>query len=103
MPPGYGEVLFDIKVNGGNGPRMLQQALNTLFQKNWQLTEDGIIGMKTLQAMEDEGKAGLIAFLHAREIRYRELAQEKPAMAKFLDGWLARNRDLKTFVLPLLA
>jgi lysozyme family protein len=103
MPPGYGEVLFDIKVNGGNGPRMLQQALNKLLPDNEKLTVDGIIGARTLQAMNDEGKAGLLVFLQLRENRYRELAREKPQMAKFLNGWLARNRDLKIFVLSVPA
>ena len=101
MPDGYGEVLFDIHINGGNGPLMLQQALNTLLPKDRQLTVDGMIGLMTLQAMHDEGKAGLVEFLHARENRYRELAQ-KPKLAKFLDGWLARNRGLKTFALSVL-
>ena len=102
MPPGYGEVLFDIHLHGGNGPQMLQQALNVLLPEDRQLSVDSIIGVQTLQAMHDEGKAGLVEFLHTRDNRYRELAQ-KPKLAKFLDGWLARNRDLKTFALSVLA
>ena len=102
LPPGYGEVLFDIKVNGGDGPTMLQHALNVPLPKDRQLTVDGVIGLRTHQAMLDEGKAGLLEFLRQREARYRELAQ-KPNLAKFLDGWLERNRDLKSFALSVLA
>lgn len=101
LPAGYGEVLFDIHVNGGNGPVMLQEALNVLLPKDRQLVMDGVIGLRTHQAMLDEGKAGLLEFLHQREARYRELAQ-KPRLAKFLDGWLQRNNDLKTFALSVV-
>ena len=102
MPPGYGEVLADIHINGGDPSKELQSALNIILPANKQLTVDGIIGVQTMQAMLDEGKAGLLEFLHVREDHYRELAQ-KPRLAKFLDGWLTRNRDLKTFALSVMA
>ncbi|MFZ4594867.1 MAG: putative peptidoglycan-binding domain-containing protein [Verrucomicrobiaceae bacterium] len=101
LPPGYGEVLFDIKVNGGDGPTMLQHALNVLRPKDRQLVMDGVIGLCTHQAMLDEGKAGLLEFLRQREERYRRLAQKR-SLAKFLDGWLARNNDLKAFALSVV-
>ena len=84
LPAGYGEVLFDIKVNGGNGPQMLQQALNVLLPEERQLTVDGILGVRTHQAMYDEGKAGLLEFLHARDNRYRDLAASKPKIIFFI-------------------
>jgi len=98
LPPGYGEVLCDIKVNGGNGPLMLQQALNEVRPLTAQLTEDGIIGVQTLTAMREEGKAGLLALLADRERRYHDLAK-KPRQAQFLDGWINRNNDLREFAL----
>ena len=99
LPAGYGEVLFDIRVNGGDGPRMLQRALNTLLPKNRKLTVDGMLGPRSVAAMEELGRAGLQAFLDAREERYRDLAKRKPALAKFLKGWLARNRGVGEIVL----
>ena len=99
MPPGYGEVLFDIRVNGGDGPHMLQHALNLLLLQDHQLVEDGLIGPKTMQAINQFGTSGVLALLQVREARYQTLAQTKPRMKKFLAGWLARNRDLMKFVL----
>lgn len=94
MPEGYGEVLCDIRVNGGNGPLMLQQALN---QHGAGLTEDGRIGPKTLAAMQEHGEDGLAGLIQIRQARYERLAR-KPALKKFLAGWTNRNRDLAEFV-----
>jgi len=98
MPPGYGEALCDIKVNGGNGAKMLQCGLNEILPVNEQLTVDGIIGIRTLNAARTEGKAGLLALLAYREAYYREIAKQ-PSKTRFLAGWLNRNNDLKTFAL----
>lgn len=102
MPAGYGEVLFDIKVNGGNGPLMLQQALNKVrVQKKLLdlpvLHEDGDIGPRTRRCMEETGEDGLRQFLRERQARYDRLAQ-KASLKKFHKGWTARNDALAEFV-----
>lgn len=94
FPAGYGEVLFDIKVNGGDGPRMLQRALNTLGAD---LTVDGKLGPLSVAAMQKYGKRGLEAFLDKRQERYDILAR-KPSLKKFHAGWTNRNNDLRKFV-----
>lgn len=94
MPAGYGEVLADIRINGGKGPLMLQQALN---RHGAGLAIDGRIGPKTMEAMRADGCIGLIAFLKVRQGRYDRLATE-PRLAKFHDGWTQRNNDLADFV-----
>jgi lysozyme family protein len=91
MPPGWGEALVDIRINGGDGPRMAQRALINLGYK---LNVDGKIGPLTHAAMQKSGKAGIAEMLKLRDARYRRLAQ-KPALKKFLKGWLARNDDLR--------
>jgi lysozyme family protein len=102
LPAGWGEALTDIKVNGGHGAVMAQEALNSILPPAEQLTVDGVIGLHTHAAMEQEGKAGLLALLACRESYYRELAKRKPSNAKFLEGWLNRNNDLRAFVLQCL-
>lgn len=95
MPPGYGEVLFDIKVNGGNGPLMLQQALTELG--SYKGKPDGNLGPLSKQAMILSGKLGLKRFLQIRQQRFERLAvqdQFKP----FLKGWKNRNDNLAKFV-----
>lgn len=94
MPDGYGEVLFDIRVNGGDGPRMLQNALN---EGGADLTVDGILGPKSVAEMQKQGKKGLKRFLQKRQQRYNTLARQT-SLRKFLDGWTNRNNDLAKFV-----
>lgn len=94
MPDGYGEVLFDIRVNGGDGPRMLQNALN---EGGADLAVDGILGPKSVTEIKKQGKKGLKRFLQKRQQRYTTLARQI-YLRKFLDGWTNRNNDLAKFV-----
>lgn len=95
LPAGYGEVLFDIKVNGGDGPRMAQKGLNKLGAK---LVVDGKLGPMTVAAMKKYGDAGIRELLVLRQNRYNILAR-KPSRAKFLAGWTNRNTALARQVL----
>lgn len=90
LPYGWGEVLFDVKVNGGDGPRMAQKALNKLGAA---LVVDGKLGPKTVAAMEKYGSAGVKELLAIRQNRYAILARS-PSMKKFLAGWTNRNNGL---------
>jgi lysozyme family protein len=102
MPAGYGEVLFDIKVNGGNGPLMLQQALNKVRVMRGLvdlpvLHEDGDIGPKTRGNMVEMGEVGLRQFLKERQYRYDRLGRQE-SLRKFHQGWTNRNNALARFV-----
>lgn len=102
MPLGWGEVLFDIRVNGGDGPRLCQRAVNTWRGKNAKpiIKEDGQLGPISLAAMIESGREGLELFLNERQARYNRLAL-KPGQSRFLAGWTARNADLRRFVFAL--
>lgn len=93
-PFGYGEILCDVRINGGNGPKLLQAALNDCGAK---LKVDGVIGLCTVEAMERYRGIGWEPFIKRRETRYRLLAK-KASMAKFLDGWLDRMRLLRKYI-----
>lgn len=69
-PAGLGEVYFNACVNCGAGR-----------------------AMKLLDLSRDAS-----GFLDAQEAFYRRLAEAKPALRKFLKGWLNRTRDLRKFL-----
>lgn len=79
----------------GSGPRTsiktLQSTLNTYFSK--QLTVDGAIGPKTIEAANSVNGEQLFNYLvREREAFLKRLA-ENPTQQKFLKGWLNRVND----------
>lgn len=94
FPWGYGEILCDTKINGGDGPRLLQQGLQDLGAD---LEVDGDIGEITVQAMRRYGRDGWEAFIKRRETRYRRLALTQ-SRSKFLEGWLNRMKLLRQYI-----
>lgn len=91
LPPGLRIVVVDIAVNNGRSRaiKWLQQAAGT--------DADGIIGPKTLAAVQRGNKHLLTNTLIERRANfYRDIATGK--MAKYLRGWLNRNRDLERFI-----
>lgn len=82
---GVAEMLVDWHINaGGIAIKAAQRALGC--------TPDGLVGPKTLAALN---KAGSFALLRAaRERYYQALAATKPAMYCFLPGWLNRTRAI---------
>lgn len=96
--------LYDGAVNQG-APRavaQLQRACNDVMRRDGldrRLDEDGALGRDTravLAELTDMGKAGDIAraMLAIRATFYRGLAQSRPGMSRFLNGWLARVQAL---------
>lgn len=77
-------ILFDGFVNCGfNGIRMMQRILN--------LKDDGIVGPKTLAAINGADELLLYTkYKLARIQYYQDLAERKPALKVFLRGWLNR-------------
>lgn len=83
--------LFDFQVNAGaNATNTLQRVLNALGAKP-QLVVDGSVGPGTLAAINGADQAALYkAFKEARRKYYQDLVQRRPALNKFLNGWMNR-------------
>ena len=88
LPQGYGEFVCDVRINGGHGPQMVQEGLNTLGAG---LLVDGWLGAKSTAAMHQYGDAGVSASIARRDAFYQYLADNHPNDRQFLNGW--ENRD----------
>lgn len=91
LPPGMRLVVVDIGVNNGKGraAKWLQQAVG--------VDADGRIGPKTLAAAQRANKHQITnTLLERRANFYRDIARGR--QAKYLRGWLNRNRDLERFI-----
>lgn len=98
MPAGIGEVLFDIRVNGGNGIRWLQEAL---VHTGHDIVVDGIIGPKTLAAALVGGRQAIISLCDRRVQYWQAIVQRDPTQEKWLDGWKNRGADVESYALTL--
>lgn len=82
--------LFDCGVDVGQVPVniCLQRALRSLGHP---LTEDGILGEKTLEAVQSTDQGTLLLILRSEiAAHYRLVAQHNPTQANDLPGWLNR-------------
>ena len=79
----------DFVVNAGTwGAKKAQAALNEL---GFDLRVDGILGKKSLAALNEVDEAKFLEKYHDLQRRYyRVLAANKPSQKKFLTGWLNR-------------
>ena len=79
----------DFIVNGGAwGAKKAQAALNEL---GFDLRVDGILGEKSLAALNEVDEAKFLEKYHDLQRRYyRVLAANKPSQKKFLTGWINR-------------
>lgn len=94
MDDGVATAMFDIGVVRGIGvpPLYAQEILNSFGS---QLVEDGHIGPRTLAALNIcEPSKFIAAFSKRCEDGFREIVNEHPMDAEFLDGWLNRARRL---------
>lgn len=98
LPPRLGELLFDIRVNGGPGAAWLQQALNVIA--------DGFTGPQTLAAAQSLDAAGIAKAVQQvcayRDMRFVRLAGTNPRFEKYLNGWLNRSARVRAFCLAPL-
>lgn len=85
-------IVCDFQVNAGSrAAQMLQGVLNDMGTRP-RLATDGVIGRKTLLAMDAVEPHRLHALYKARRTDYyRDLARRRPSLARFLRGWLART------------
>jgi lysozyme family protein len=105
LSPAIAAELVDTGVNCGTSTagKILQRCLNSMNQKGtiWpDLTEDGSIGEKTINALAaylkhrqaDQGEKTLMVALNCLQgARYIEIARENPKLESFVFGWM-RNR-----------
>jgi lysozyme family protein len=85
---------FDVRVNGGPAAKWLQRTLNEVEGAN--LKVDGVIGQQTLAAaFRCDEDAFCRYFITLRDQRFEAIA--KGSLAKFLEGWYKRDRDLERF------
>lgn len=82
--------LFDLAVNMGSrmAHRLIQRALRSAGNN---VVEDGLLGPKTIAAINAVDISDLIAALKSEAAGYyRSLAVSNPKQRKFLKGWLNR-------------
>ena len=82
--------LFDMSVNMGNkqAAKLLQLALKLAGHE---LIADGILGAKSLEAINKTNPIELMVFLKYQCINfYLKLVETNPAYQKFIRGWLRR-------------
>ena len=88
---GLANIVFDFQVNaGGNAAKLLQKVLNDLGATP-PLTVDGDIGPGTMSALAGADQRAVYgAYKQGRIDYYRDLVAKRPALGKFLNGWLNR-------------
>jgi len=103
LPTGVGEVVMNIAVNCGHARagKWLQLAVGMTKE-----SADGVIGPKTLQATKERHQETdkfylTKALIDRTELHYRGIA--RGSLAKFLRGWLNRNKALASWVYILLS
>jgi lysozyme family protein len=84
-------IVFDFQVNaGGSASKLLQRVLNDLGAKP-PLAVDGDIGAGTMTALNGMDQAAVYRrYKQGRIDYYQDLVAKRPALGKFLNGWLKR-------------
>jgi len=84
-------IVFDFQVNaGGSAAKLLQKVLNDLGAAP-PLAVDGDIGPGTMAALSAaDSKAVYRRYKQGRIDYYQDLVAKRPALDKFLKGWLSR-------------
>jgi len=79
--------VFDMQINSGsNAIKILQKLVGT--------KQDGIIGPKTLKALEDN-PVSVNEYADARIEYYNKVVTKSPEKKKFLSGWTSRANSYK--------
>lgn len=74
-----------------NGPQAIRDA-----QAAFSLVSDGIVGVKTLGALNDEPADVVFNRLRAaREKSYRDIVKRRPASQRYLQGWINRTESIQ--------
>lgn len=90
-------VLFDFDVHGGYSVELVQELLNTHFNK--QLIVDGDLGPKTIAALNSVNERDMsFAVMAAREQHLQRIIERKPKNRKFEKGWMRRIEYFRALV-----
>jgi lysozyme family protein len=101
LPDQVAMTMFDIRVNGGQPVRWLQNAINHLRAPGTAaVAADGKLGPATRAAANAVDPAALAQAVIAQRVGYYDaLVEGNPArFAQFSEGWHNRNRDLSDYV-----
>ena len=84
-------ILFDFQVNAGdNASKLLQNVLNGLGAQP-PLEVDGDIGSTTMNVLKGMNQTDVYRrYKQGRIDYYKDLVAKRPALGKFLNGWLNR-------------
>lgn len=90
-PQELANIVFDFQVNAGaNASKLLQRVLNDLGAKP-PLAVDGAIGSTTMAALTSMDQTEVYRrYKQGRIDYYEDLVAKRPALGKFLKGWLNR-------------
>lgn len=91
LPEAIAVKTFDFSVNMGpkQSHKILQRSIRAVLDVR--LVEDGIIGKRTLEAVQSIHPAALLSSLRSEAAGfYRLLAQIRPKSRKYREGWLNR-------------
>jgi lysozyme family protein len=90
-PQELADIVFDFQVNaGGSASKLLQKVLNDLGA-NPPLAADGVVGPGTMAALKGMDPVEVYRrYKQGRVDYYEDLVARRPALGKFLKGWLSR-------------
>lgn len=97
-------LIFDAAVDCGisRSVKFAQLGYNDCNPSSAQLTVDGIIGKKTIEAMKQEYKDDVLASIIMFRKRYMEyIVTTNPSQSKFFKGWINKCNDLENYVKSL--
>lgn len=96
-------ILFDQAVNQGGqiAVKRMQRAYNFSTRANPKLVEDGIVGPKTILALNTCNVSARVCleFLKASQHYYINIVKAEPNQIAFLSGWINRTHRLIDFLL----
>lgn len=93
-------LLFDQGVNRGVGKviRQVQKCIN-LIQSSCQISEDGIMGPATIEAINAQDPKILAeSFLQVSRESYRKIVEQNPSQQVFIAGWMNRIDKLSDMI-----
>lgn len=88
--------IFDMAVNMGIGHaiKCVQRACWAVMKRWDLLPDDGVMGAKTLSAIQQSGFLIMPALRAERAAYYRAIIEQTPSQKKFLSGWLNRTYNM---------
>jgi lysozyme family protein len=100
LPDKLAVCAFDVFVNGGHGILWIQHGYNVVMPAGYHLTEDGVLGPATVEALNALTPAQIDAicqvFIAERNARFAAIATGP--RAQFLVGWEQRDSDLAAYL-----